>query len=103
MYLTFGATGGAYGVNVRIHSFKNSNPTLDLNSSFVPEDSKDKWREVQLTSPIRVNTVFADGYYLFNGKKFSYAAAYDTTAIHIPALVYHHRTAKATSAWWSAA
>lgn len=81
MYLTFGATGGAYGVNVRIHSFKNSNPTLDLNSSFVPEDSKDKWREVQLTSPIRVNTVFADGYYLFNGKKFSYAAAYDQSVI----------------------
>lgn len=31
-YLTFGATGGAYGINVRIHSFDNSNPSFNLNS-----------------------------------------------------------------------
>jgi hypothetical protein len=28
-----------------------------------------------------VKTVIADGYYLFNGKKFSYAAAYDQSVI----------------------
>ena len=80
-YLTFGATGGAFGINVRIHSFDNRNPTLDLSTDLIAEDDKEDWSEVQLVDPIHVNTVIADGYYLFNGKRFSYAAAYDQSAI----------------------
>ena len=37
--------------------------------------------EVELEDPIRVHTVIADAYYLFNGKRFSYAAAYDQSVI----------------------
>ena len=80
-YFTLGATGGAYGVNVRIHSFENSSPNFDLNSDVIPEEDKDEWYEVELASPIKVHTVIADGYYLFNGKHFSYAAAYDQSVI----------------------
>ena len=76
-YLTFGAMGGAYGVNVRIHSFQNDHPNFGLNSDIIPEEEKEAWQEVQLVDPIKVRTVIADGYYLFNGKRFSYAAAYD--------------------------
>ena len=79
--LTFGATGGAYGLNVRIHSFENSNPDFNLNSNLVSDEVLETWNNVQLTDPIRVHTVIADGYYLFNGKKFSYAAAYDQSVI----------------------
>ena len=81
VYFTFGATGGAYGINVRIHSFESSKLKLNLESDFVPEENKDAWREVQLPDPVHVNTLIADGYYLFNGKKFSYAAAYDQSVI----------------------
>ena len=35
----------------------------------------------RLDDPIRVRTLFLDGYYLFNGKHFSYAAAYDNSLI----------------------
>lgn len=80
-YLTFGATGGAYGVNVRIHSFENSNPNFDLDSDIIPEENKDAWHKLHLSNPIRVHTVIADGYYLFNGKHFSYAAAYDQSVL----------------------
>ena len=80
-YLTFGATGGSYGINVRIHSFDNSTPSFNLNSDLIPEEYKDTWHKVQLTDPIHVRTVIADGYYLFNSKKFSYAAAYDQSVI----------------------
>lgn len=79
--LTFGATGGSYGINVRIHSFENSTPNFNLSSDIIPEEVKDTWKEVVLKDPIRVNTLIADGYYLFNGKKFSYAAAYDQSVI----------------------
>ena len=76
-YLTVGATGGAFGINVRFHSFKNSNPNFNLDSDLVPEENKEAWGEVHLIDPIHVKTVIADGYYMFNGKRFSYAAAYD--------------------------
>ena len=80
-YLTFGATGGAYGINVRIHSFKNDHPNFGLTSDIIPEENEDDWEEVQLIDPIKVHSVIADGYYLFNGKRFSYAAAYDQSVI----------------------
>ena len=79
--LTFGATGGAYGINVRIHTFENSNPDINLDSNLLTEEDKEAWNDVQLTDPIRVRTIIADGYYLFNGKRFSYAAAYDQSVI----------------------
>ena len=80
-YLTFGATGGAYGLNLRIHSFENNTPHFDLNSDIIPEEDKDEWGEMRLASPIKVRTLIADGYYLFNGKHFSYAAAYDQSVL----------------------
>ena len=80
-YLTFGATGGAYGVNVRIHSFKNDHPNFGLTTDLIPEDHEEEWDQVQLMDPIKVRTVIADGYYLFNGKRFSYAAAYDQSVL----------------------
>ena len=80
-YLTVGATGGAFGINVRIHSFDNSNPDYNLNSSLLSDDQTESWNNIQLTDPIRVKTIIADGYYMFNGKKFSYAAAYDQSVI----------------------
>ena len=79
--LVFGATGGAYGVNVRIHSFDNSTPSINLNSELLTEEEQKTWDDVQLIDPIHVRTVIADGYYMFNGKKFSYAAAYDQSVI----------------------
>lgn len=69
-YLTFGATGGAYGVNVRIHSFKNDHPNFALTSDLIQEGYEDDWNEVQLIDHIKVHTLIADGYYLFNGKHF---------------------------------
>ncbi len=79
--ITVGATGNAYGINVRIHSFENHNPNLNLNSDLIAEKDKDTWHEVQLTDPIHVKTIIADGYYMFNSKKFSYAAAYKQRVI----------------------
>ncbi len=78
---TIGATGGAYGINVRIRSIQNDEPYLNLESDLLDETEKEAWKKAKLTDPIRVKTVIADGYYLFNGKKFSYAAAYDQSVI----------------------
>ena len=79
-YFTLGAMGGAYGINLRIHTFKNDAPDIEMNSEneeLIPS-IKD---QVKLKDPIKVRTVIADGYYMFNGKRFSYAAAYDQSVI----------------------
>ena len=80
-YLTFGALGGAYAVSVRIHTFENDNPNFDLSSGLIPEENAEAWQETKLNSPIKVRSVIANGLYLFNGKHFSYAAAYDQSVI----------------------
>ena len=80
-YFTIGANGRVYSANLRIHSFENNSPNFDLNSDLIPEDDKDEWGKVHLTSPIKVHTVIADAFYLFNGKRFSYSAAYSQSKI----------------------
>ncbi|MBQ9357166.1 MAG: DUF4421 family protein [Prevotella sp.] len=80
-YFTVAANGRVYSANLRIHSFENHSPNFDLNSDLIPEDDKDEWGKVNLTSPIKVRTVIADAFYLFNGKHFSYSAAYSQSKI----------------------
>ena len=83
-YFTVGATGGSYGVNVRVHSFENNRPSFSFSTDFddlINEDIDIEEEDVELEDPIRVHTVIADAYYLFNGKRFSYAAAYDQSVI----------------------
>ncbi len=80
-YFTLGATGGSYGVNMRIHSFEENAPDFGLETDLIPEEDKDEWQKVHLTNPIKVRTLIANGYYLFNGKRFSYAAAYDQSVL----------------------
>jgi hypothetical protein len=87
--LTFGATGGSYGVNLRIHWFDNDEPEVYMKGNGL-NDVTDAGEEiyapieyngpVEIGSPIKTRALFLDGYYLFN-KRCSYAAAYDQSVI----------------------
>ena len=59
-YLTFGATGGSFGINVRIHSFENSKPNINMDSALLTEEDLEEMKKVELIDPIHVNTVIAD-------------------------------------------
>lgn len=75
-YLVLTAMGGRYGANIRFHNFKTDNPRVKF--SFDTEEGHEvEYPEVELESPINVKTITADAYYMFNGKRFSYSAAYD--------------------------
>ncbi|MGN0283053.1 MAG: DUF4421 family protein [Prevotella sp.] len=80
-YFVLTAMGGRYGANLRFHNFKTSTPHIKM-SGYMPE-----WVEMDydmdVASPIRVKTVLADVYYMFNGKHFSYSAAYDQSAFQL--------------------
>lgn len=80
-YLTFGSTGSSYGFNLRIHSFKNNHPHFGIKSDNVSEDNSNSSDKIQLNDPIHVRTIIVDGYYLFNGRRFSYAAPYNYSVV----------------------
>ena len=85
--LTLGATGGSYGVNLRIHSFEKKHTEVHMAGNFYNFEEPpqleyvDDTEPLYLSSPIKIRTLFLDAYYLFNGKHFSYCAAYDQSVI----------------------
>ena len=98
--LTFGATGGSYGINLRIHSFSNDNPEVHYKGLFTTgtnTETVSNNESTPLASPIKTRTLLLDAYYMFNGKRFSYAAAYDQSVIQkrsagsfmVGAMYYH--------------
>ena len=76
--LSFGAMGGSFGINMRISSYRSDMPDLYVDGQKLSSYDEDDDR---LEDPIKVRTLFLDGYYMLNGKHFSYAAAYDNSLI----------------------
>ena len=76
--LSFGAMGGSFGINLRIGTYKSDMPDLYLDGEKISYYDEEDDR---LEDPIKVRTLFLDGYYMLNGKHFSYAAAYDNSLI----------------------
>ena len=76
--LSFGAMGGSFGINLRIGSYRSDMPDLYIDGENISVYESDDDR---LEDPIKVRTLFLDGYYMLNGKHFSYAAAYDNSLI----------------------
>ncbi len=75
---SFGAMGGRFGINLRISSYKSDMPEIYFNGEKITDyDVTDE----RLEDPINVRNFFIDGYYMLNGKHFSYAAAYDNSLI----------------------
>ena len=77
---SFGAMGGSFGINLKLSTYRSSQPEMSAAFSDSSEGVVDRER-VDLDNPIRVRSLFIDGYYMFNGKHFSYAAAYDQSLI----------------------
>lgn len=101
---TLGATGGSYGINLRIHNFINDEPEVRYSGRFTidgittPEPIEISGTEYgHMESPIKARAMMLDGYYLFNGSRFSYAAAYDQSVIQkrsagsfMAGIMYYH-------------
>ncbi len=82
---SIGATGSNYGVNLRMRNF--STHEMDVSLSGIDYETNTRTEmdieDAELYEDIDVNSTFIDGYYLFNGKRFSYAAAYDQSVIQM--------------------
>jgi hypothetical protein len=86
--LTLRSVGNWYSLNLRWHKFKMDTPTTHFAGQMYVRDDKDSpWPEealpwsftadIPLDAAMRINTLMFDGFYIFNSKRFSYAAAYN--------------------------
>lgn len=94
--ISFGAMGGSFGINLRINFYRSSQP--ELQGYHKAGDWAQQFQKtLDMDDPIYVRSLFLDGYYFFNGKRFSYAAAYDQSLIQrrsagslVAGLMYFH-------------
>lgn len=108
--LTTGITGGSYGVNLRIHWFESDTPEAYFSGNALHDITPqgefvytplDYSETVELGSPISTRTLFLDAFYLFNGKRCSYAAAYNQSVLQrrsagslLAGAMYFHSTTR---------
>lgn len=80
---TIGATGSNYGINLRLRNFSTSKMDYHMWGNDDGETFDEKEKDVELWDNIDVHTFILDGFYMFNGKRFSHAAAYDQSVKQI--------------------
>ena len=101
--LTLRGVGNWYSVNLRWHKFKSNTMSthysgmvrtrglIDYNeetNQYIFSDwgetiMWDETGEEKVSPPITIKTLIFDGFYIFNHKKFSYAAAYNQKTIRV--------------------
>ena len=84
-YFTIGAVGSSYGINLRLRTFGMTEFNGDIYLKIKNPDQEllNGNYDFEILEPIRVHSLIIDGYYMFNHKHFSYAAAYDQSAIQV--------------------
>ena len=77
---SIGATGSNFGINLRTRRFETSE--MDARLWGYDEDGPFDYNdEIELFEPVTIKSTIFDAYYMLNGKRFSYAAAYDQSVI----------------------
>ena len=73
-------TGAKFGINLRIRALNIDDFHMDFDYK---ENNKPKSLEAdaKFLSPIRANSVYLNTYYVFNGRRYSQAAAYNQAVI----------------------
>lgn len=80
-YFSISSTGARYGFNFRLRRFSTSDVTI---SSTDYEDGKvteTYERDTVMFAPVWIRSVYINGYYVFNGRRYSQAAAYNQSVI----------------------
>ena len=81
-YYSFSSTGAKYGFNFRLRRFNTEDAKFSSmnyeqgQASAVPYDTV-----VSMPSPVWIRSVYINGYYVFNGRRYSQAAAYNQSVI----------------------
>lgn len=78
-YFSVSSTGAKYGFNFRYRRFNIKETTLSTETDL--EDFDDISEKMELVSPAWIRSTYINGYYVFNGRRYSQAAAYNQSVI----------------------
>ena len=81
-YYSFSSTGAKYGFNFRLRRFNTQDATFsstDRNMETGVETKSDT--TFSMPAPVWIRSVYINGYYVFNGRRYSQAAAYNQSVI----------------------
>ena len=81
-YYSFSSTGAKYGFNFRLRRFN----TQDANFTATDRDNETGHEDhydtpYSMPAPVWIRSAYINGYYVFNGRRYSQAAAYNQSVI----------------------
>jgi len=82
-YFSISSTGAKYGFNFRLRRFNTDETSLtaaDYNEDGTLDGEVIK-TDGNMPSPVWIRSVYLNGYYVFNGRRYSQAAAYNQSVI----------------------
>ena len=80
-YYSISSTGAKYGFNFRLRRFKTQDARLtgrDYENGQVTFEINE---DATMPAPVWIRSVYLNGYYVFNGRRYSQAAAYNQSVI----------------------
>ena len=81
-YYSFSTTGAKYGFNFRLRRFKTDDAEFSAKGyKDGQQDGEPYDTAFSMPSPVWIRSVYVNGYYVFNGRRYSQAAAYNQSVI----------------------
>ncbi len=78
--LSFGTTGAKYGLNIRLRGFDIDEMTVTATTYEDGQVVHDEGKG-HVDTPVNISSLYLNGYYVFNGRRYSQAAAYNQSVI----------------------
>ena len=80
-YFSFSSTGAKYGLTFRLRQFNISEVSFSAKEWEDGKQPQEYERNGNMPSPVSIRSVYLNGYYVFNGRRYSQAAAYNQSVI----------------------
>ena len=81
-YYSLSSTGAKYGFNFRLRRFNTQDGKFCANDYTDGKPNGEPFStDVEMPSPVWIRSVYVNGYYVFNGRRYSQAAAYNQSVI----------------------
>ena len=80
-YYSISSTGAKYGFNFRLRRFKTQDGHFTGKDYENGQVTYELDEDVTLAAPVWIRSVYINGYYVFNGRRYSQAAAYNQSVI----------------------
>lgn len=75
------STGAKYGFNFRYRKFETTSTTFSA-QFYADGEQEEAWEEkLDIRNPASIRSFYVNGYYVFNGRRYSQAAAYNQSVI----------------------